>query len=318
MPKVSVIVPVYNVEKYLKKCLDSLLNQTIKDDIEVIIVNDGSKDKSQDIIDEYIKKYPNLFKGYIKENHGQGSARNYGVKKATGEYIGFVDADDYIEENMYEVLYNEAKEKNLDIVVCDMVWAYEDGKIEYRSTLPSFLKEFNYKTYILSNPGPVNKIYKRELWENSKVYFPEDIWYEDFAIIPALSKYTKKIGYINSKLYYYRQRQNSTMKNTKYDTKLLDIIKACSYLYEALKDTEYVEELEYLYAFQLIYFSSYKFMEFDKYEDIEKCVEEVNSKFPNWKKNSYYIKKPFLFKLYCNLLCRKKYKLAKILLSLKK
>ena len=82
MPKVSVIIPVYNVQKYLKECLDSLVEQTIKDDIEVIVVNDGSTDKSQDIIDEYTKKYPEIFKSYIKENGGQGSARNYGVKMA--------------------------------------------------------------------------------------------------------------------------------------------------------------------------------------------------------------------------------------------
>ena len=152
MPKVSVIIPVYNVQEYLRECLESLVNQTIKDDLEVIIVNDGSKDNSQNIIDEYVEKYPELFKSYIKENGGQGSARNYGVKKASGEYIGFVDSDDYIENDMYEILYNEGIKKKLDIVVCDMAWVYEDGRKESRETLPRFLKEFNYSTYILSNP----------------------------------------------------------------------------------------------------------------------------------------------------------------------
>ena len=152
MPKVSVIIPVYNVQEYLRDCLESLVNQTIKNDLEVIIVNDGSKDKSQNIIDEYVEKYPELFKSYIKENGGQGSARNYGVKKASGEYIGFVDSDDYIENDMYEILYNEGIKKKLDIVVCDMAWVYEDGRKESRETLPRFLKEFNYSTYILSNP----------------------------------------------------------------------------------------------------------------------------------------------------------------------
>ena len=83
MPKVSVIIPVYNMQKYLRKCLDSLVNQTIKDDMEVIIVNDGSTDKSQEIIDEYVKNYSELFKSYIKKNNGQGSARNYGIKKSS-------------------------------------------------------------------------------------------------------------------------------------------------------------------------------------------------------------------------------------------
>ena len=103
--KVSVIVPVYGVEKYISKCLNSLVNQTLND-IEIIVVNDGTKDNSQKIIDEYVKKYPDKVKSFIKENGGQGSARNYGLKQATGEYIGYVDSDDYVELDMYEKLYS--------------------------------------------------------------------------------------------------------------------------------------------------------------------------------------------------------------------
>ena len=318
MPKVSVIIPVYNVQRYLRECLDSLVEQTIRDDLEVIVVNDGSTDKSQQIIEEYVKNYPNLFKSYVKENGGQGSARNFGVKKATGEYIGFVDSDDYIENDMYEILYNEAVKKKLDVVVCDMIWVYENGKREQRDTLPRFLKGFNYSTYILSNPGPVNKIYKRDMWINEKIEFPEDILYEDFAIIPAIPKYTKKIGYINEGLYFYRQRENSTMKKIEYSPKFLDIIKACNYLYLNLKDTEFTKELEYLYIFQLMYFSSFNFLKFNKTEDIKKCVSEVNTKFPNWKNNEYYKNKPFLFKLFCELICKEKYWLVKLLISVRK
>ncbi len=218
---------------------------------------------------------------------------------------------------MYEILYNEAIENKLDIVVCDMVWVYEDGKKESRGTLPRFIDEFNYSTYILSNPGPVNKIYKREIWEKEKIEFPEDILYEDFAIVPAMPKYTKKIGYINKKLYYYRQRQNSTMQKSEYNEKLLDIIKASNYLYLSLKDTEFIKELEYLYIFQLIYFSSFYFLKFNKYRDIEKCVQEVYAKFPNWKNNEYYKKKPMLFRVFCNLICKKQYWLVKLLIKIR-
>src|SRR5574344_2022066 len=103
MIKVSVIVPVYNVEKYLPKCLDSLVNQTLQD-IEIIVVNDGTKDNSQKIIDKYAKKYKNI-KSYIKENGGLSDARNYGVAKANGEYISFIDSDDYIDKKMLEKMY---------------------------------------------------------------------------------------------------------------------------------------------------------------------------------------------------------------------
>ena len=111
MKKVSIIVPVYGVEKYIDKCLDSLVKQSLKE-IEVIVVNDGTKDNSQKIIDKYVKKYPDKIKSFIKENGGQGSARNYGLEKASGEYIGYVDSDDFIEKDMYKKLYNKAKEKD--------------------------------------------------------------------------------------------------------------------------------------------------------------------------------------------------------------
>ena len=105
MYKVSVIVPVYNVEKYIKKCLDSLVNQTLED-IEIVVINDGSPDNSQKIIDKYVKKYPDKVKSYIKQNGGLGSARNYGIEKAMGKYLCFVDSDDYINLDALEKLYN--------------------------------------------------------------------------------------------------------------------------------------------------------------------------------------------------------------------
>src|SRR5699024_7335683 len=115
MIKVSIIVPVYGVEEWLSRCLDSLVNQTLND-IEIIVVNDGSPDNSQAIIDEYERKYPDMVKGYQKENGGLSDARNYGMKYATGEYIAFVDSDDYVDLTMYEKLYLKAKEDNADAV----------------------------------------------------------------------------------------------------------------------------------------------------------------------------------------------------------
>ena len=107
MSKISIIVPVYNTEKYLSKCLNSLIKQTYKD-IEIIVVNDGSKDKSLEIAKKFAKQ-DNRIKVFNKENGGLSSARNFGIEKASGEYIGFVDSDDYIKENMFEILYNMIK-----------------------------------------------------------------------------------------------------------------------------------------------------------------------------------------------------------------
>ena len=125
MKKVSIIVPVYNVEKYLRKCLNSLVNQTLTD-IEVILVNDGSKDKSQEIINEFKEKYPEKIKAFETVNGGAAKARNYALEHVTGEYIGFVDSDDYVEEDMYEKLYNKAIEENAEIVCCNYYRVQEE------------------------------------------------------------------------------------------------------------------------------------------------------------------------------------------------
>lgn len=120
LPKVSVVVPIYNVEKYLKQCVDSLLNQTLKD-IEIILVDDGAKDGSGKIVDEYKNKFTNV-KVIHQANGGLGPARNTGIENATGEYIAFVDGDDWVQSNMYEKLYATAQKSNSDIVVsghCD-------------------------------------------------------------------------------------------------------------------------------------------------------------------------------------------------------
>ena len=117
--KVSVIVPVYKVEKYLEKCLDSLVHQTLES-LQIIVVNDGSPDNSQNIIDRYVKEYPNKIFGYIKENGGLGDARNYGMQFADGEYIAFVDSDDWVDEKMFELMYNFAVKNEHQIVIGDM------------------------------------------------------------------------------------------------------------------------------------------------------------------------------------------------------
>ena len=128
MVKVSIVVPVYNVEKYLRKCLNSLVGQTLKE-IEIIVVNDGSTDGSQKIIDEFVDNYPGKIKCLIKENGGLSDARNYGMPYCSGEYIGFVDSDDYVDTKMYELLYTNAKANRSDMVTCDYYMVYGNNDL---------------------------------------------------------------------------------------------------------------------------------------------------------------------------------------------
>ena len=159
MVKISVIVPVYNVEKYLDKCLNSLVNQTLKD-IEIIVINDGSPDNSQTIIECYSKKYSNV-KSYVKRNGGISDARNYGLKYASGEYIAFVDSDDYVDLSMMEKLYNKAIENSYDIVECNLHMVDDNGNLlkdVNTNQKKDIFDEQGIKKYMLSHQKKSAKI----------------------------------------------------------------------------------------------------------------------------------------------------------------
>ena len=242
MPKISIIVPVYNVEKYIDKCLKSLVNQTLKD-IEIIIVNDGSLDRSEEIIEKYVKDNPTKIKYYEKKNGGLSSARNYGLEYATGEYITFLDSDDYVETNMYEEMYNLAKEENADMVECDFIWEWEYGKKIFDTR-----REYETKEEIMRKPRVVawNKIYKRE--NINKIRFPEGLIYEDMEFFYKLLPNLNKISYINKYFVHYTQREDSiTNKQTE---KVEDIFKILDNIFNYYIDqnlyNKYEKELKYM------------------------------------------------------------------------
>ena len=173
MPKVSVIVPIYNVEKYLEKCINSLLSQTLED-IQIILVNDGSKDNSGNIAKEYEQNNKDRVIYVEKENGGLSDARNYGLKYATGDFIAFLDSDDYIEKNAYEEMYNKAIEENADYVECDFIWEFPN-KIRVDKQYP-----YKNKKEMLSFVRVVawNKLIKRQLITDNNLEFPKGLRYE--------------------------------------------------------------------------------------------------------------------------------------------
>lgn len=199
--KVSVIVPVYNVEKYLGKCLDSLVNQTLTD-LEILVVNDGSPDRSQDIIDNFAEKYPTRVIPLKKKNGGQASARNLALDYAKGEYIGFVDSDDWVDLKMYETMYNKAKAEDSDIVICNTMDHYDDHVVYHRQSDVGKLRK----------AGSVcNKLFRRSLIGDLK--FPEGLWYEDLCFGVKLLMQTEKISYCEEHFYHALNRPGSTMNN---------------------------------------------------------------------------------------------------------
>ena len=290
--KLSIIVPVYGVEKYIDKCLNSLVKQSLKE-IEVIVVNDGTKDNSQKIIDKYVKKYPDKIKSYIKENGGQGSARNYGLKKATGEYIGYVDSDDFVEKDMYKKLYNKAKENNYDIVVCGNYNVSEDYQ---NKNIDAFINNYNtdLENIFFGKMAVWNKIYKRDILIKNKLEFKEKVWYEDLAFTLKAIMNSNTFAFIDEPLYDYLIREGSTMNNSNVQRNL-EILDAFNDILSYIKHNkkeEYFSKIEFL-AIDHIYISAIVRVlkaEADdkvKRETINKLIDYMNKKFPNYKNNKY-------------------------------
>lgn len=264
--KVSVVIPVYNAEKYLRECFDSLVNQTIKE-IQIIAVDDGSKDKSSDICKEYRDKYSN-FEYYYKENGGSASARNYGLDYATGEYIGFVDADDWVEPHMYEKLYNVAKDNyNTDIVFCRVFEDECPGANDY------FFPEYGYynKSDILSNILPYTipfltdkgnfrsirwcnwlRIHKRSLIDEHNIrFFAGSRRCEDLGFTLECTMYANNFYYLDESLYH--NRPNIESKSRNYSKQMWKSIRALMIYFcdivDGYSDIDLSENLNYMIYF---------------------------------------------------------------------
>lgn len=287
MPKVSIIVPVYNVEKYVEKCIQSLINQTLKD-IEIIIVNDGSTDNSSKIINEYERNFPDKIKRHDKENGGLSDARNYGMQFASGDYIAFLDSDDYVELNMYEKMYNKAIEENSDMVECDFIWEYQNKKVIDKGIIYNSKKEMITYARVVA----WNKLIKRELIEKSKNIYPKGLRYEDIEFFYKMIPYYNKISFVKEPLVHYVQRASSISnvqnERTKEIFNVLD--NSINYYKENDLFDEYKEELEYTYARILLCSSLFRMVKIEnkdtRKELLNKTWDELNSTFPDWKKNS--------------------------------
>lgn len=237
--KVSVIVPIYNTKDYIGQCLDSILAQTLEE-IEILAVDDGSTDGTTDILKEYAQKHPKKIKAFYKENGGLASARNLALLNATGEYLGFVDSDDWVSATMYEEMYNLAKSEEADIVICDMVDHYKDHDVYHNAS--TFTDKFKV------TPSACNKIFKREFIGDIK--FPVGLWYEDFEFTTKNLMLTEKISVIHKDFYHCHCRDVSIMRNNN-SKKNMDIITVMDNLVSFTKEKgltdRYSRTLEYLY-----------------------------------------------------------------------
>ncbi len=316
MCKISIIIPVYNSSKYLKKCLDSLVNQTV-DDIEIIMVNDGSTDNSEKIIKEY-QKQDKRIKLINKQNGGQASARNLGLKQAKGEYISFIDSDDYVDINLCKDTLKKATNENYDIVVFDY-YIVVDSEEKYNKVLKNNKTgKISQKDFFWAGACPWNKIYRKKFLIENNFSFPEGIMYEDYAAIIPLIRYNPNIYYLNKPYVYYVFTDDSTMRTSEYRTRYEDIFKANEILVNALKDTNYKEELEGLVSYHMLYLGSLNFYKYKKFEQINKISDFMKKNFPNWQKNKYVLELSKKEQILMKFFYLKKYKIIKLIQSIKR
>ena len=228
--KVSVIVPAFNVEQYLAQCLDSLVSQSLES-IEVVVVNDGSSDETGSIADGYQLRYPDVVSVHHKPNGGLSDARNFGIDRATGEYIGFVDSDDWVAENMYELLLGAATDNEADVVACAAIEAIpHEGreKLIPLRELDNFGYSLQQRPHLLysAHSYACNKLFKRELFTDSGIQFPVGQWFEDSATIYNVMSCANRVVGVDVPLYYYRRGHAGTITRS-VDPRMFDSFKSC-------------------------------------------------------------------------------------------
>lgn len=285
--KVSIIIPCYNAEDYIDKCLKSILRDRIKEK-EIIIVNDGSKDNSLELLKRYERKYE-CIKIIDQKNSGQAVARNVALTKAKGEYICFVDIDDYVEKDMFYKLYNFAKKNNYDYVYCDFYEHYSYNDV----VISNHHNDNIEKDKVLANFAPWGKLISHKLIKKLDFKFLEGRIFEDIATIPFLGANSESPGYFNEPLYYYNMTNQSTMRQKNYNPKYEDMLYVSDYIYDTFKKNnlleKFEEELKYIYMDSIL---KSGVINFSKYKESLKFIpllrKNVKNKFKSMLNNKYF------------------------------
>ncbi len=303
--KLSIIVPVYNMAAggKLEYCLESLLNQTIRD-YEVIAVNDASTDNSLEILEAFHKRYPEkLVVMSMEENCKQGGAKNRGLAHCKGDYIGFVDSDDWVTADAYEKLLKRAEETGADVVGCDFCYVYEHTQIPTERVACNDASQTGVLTHekradLFLNPGAlVTKIYKRNIFFDESFAFPEKMFFEDNATGVEVLRRAKHFEYIEEPLYFYYQHGNSTVHVIS-KKRCEDRLEAMRIMYRYAKEKGYLEEFyqELEYKFTNLFYQNtlFSYMQGTKWVDmsfIYKMGKEMKTYFPAFAENPFYVEK---------------------------
>lgn len=295
MNKVSVIVPVYNVEKYLKKCLNSLVNQTLQE-IEILVVNDGSSDSSQKIIDDFQANYPLKIKAFNKQNGGLSDARNFGLNHAMAEFIGFVDSDDEVTETMFEEMYSLAMKHSAEMVICNLQKVDEEGNVTQKLTqIPNMPEKIelknNFSVFSDLSYFACNKLFKAELFAHHR--FKVGVHFEDIQLIPQLLLDCTVIAQTQNYHYQYLERKDSISKT--HTEKGLHILQAVEDVEVYFNQSKYSDKKKEMKNFQILegVYTFLAYLAFVKEEELHLKMSSELKKF--MKKNKVAFVDIFLY-----------------------
>lgn len=312
--KVSVIVPIYNVESYLRRCLDSLVKQKHQN-IEIIMVDDCSTDNSASIAKEYAEKYPQFLFIQKEVNGGLSAARNTGMKATTGEWLAFVDSDDWVTEDYISSMYEVAKKDDADIVMSSIYYAYGEGNCKEMSPFSDLTTASSQGEKVaLSRAYAVTRLYKKSFIDATGICFPTDIRRsEDIAtVIPWLTR-AESVSILRRPLYYYFQRAGS-LSNTNHKNVDVSFFPKTIERMTYLSAPGFEKELEYRAVSELMYGMVVIMLraEYPRREIIEH-IKKFNEEHPAWRKNPYLSKMPFGKRIFISLVRIKLLFAAKLL-----
>ena len=322
MTKLSIVIPVYNVEKYLGNCLDSVIYPGL-DNYEIILVNDGSTDTSGSIAAEYARCYPKLIRLIHTENGGLGAARNVGLEAARGEFLLFLDSDDWLCERAVPEILEKLEREDFDICIYGILSVTEGGVIldDVRSCQREgnvALKDF--PQLLLAPPSGCNKICRRSLFIDSGLRFPGRVWYEDLRTMPKLYLMTDKIVATDRQWYIYLQRAGSIINsaNLQRNLEIIDAIEDLSQYYKARGEYErYRSEFEYIAFFNQFLTATVRVCLADpKSPVLDTLADGFLAQFPNYRENRYVREMPKKYKLLSFLIERRRYGAVKWIMGL--
>ena len=311
---ISVIITAYNREKTIERSIMSALSQD-SDDYEIIVVDDGSDDRTPEILEKCKQAYPDIIKVINGPHAGVAAARNAGLAAASGDYITYLDSDDYYLagalSNMKDAI------GDADVLIYDAVCEYEDGR---REDFPSFrdglsgicpgtiLKELA----ILSKPCPWNHLIKKEIYDSLEGGFPNGMWYEDFGTLPILMSRAESITYIAKPLVCYVQSSGSVMRAEGYNNHFEDIFAVTDHVVNALRK-DFPAEAEFLACEHLLISGGKRFLGCNHRDSAGRCADYMRSTFPNFQSNKYFANEPLKKRVLAGLIYKKKFTLLKVL-----